>query len=148
MCSWISCFLWKYFPIVYFTMKVLVHRVLTNFLLFNYVMDHLWIYYMKHDDVVAQIVKNLPAMQKTQVRSLGREDLLEKGIATHYRILPKESHGQRSLVGYSAWDHRESDMTEWLILSLSCYQWVSLFVLHGKGNGLCVRLLHWCWVAV
>ena len=69
-------------------MRVLVHRVLTNFLLFNYVMDHLlWIYDMKHDDVVAQIVKNLPAMQKTQVRSLGREDPLEKGIATHYSIV-------------------------------------------------------------
>ena len=32
---------------------------------------------------VAQTVKNLPAMQETQVRSLGQEDLLEKGKATH-----------------------------------------------------------------
>ena len=31
--------------------------------------------------------KNLPAMQETQVRSLGREDPLEKGMATHSRIL-------------------------------------------------------------
>ena len=35
-----------------------------------------------------QMVKNLPAMQETQVQPLGREDLLEKGMATHYRILP------------------------------------------------------------
>ena len=37
--------------------------------------------------LVAQIVKNLPAMQETQVRSLGWEDLLEKGMATHSSIL-------------------------------------------------------------
>ena len=33
------------------------------------------------------MVKNLPAMQKTWVQSLGWEDALEKGIATHFRIL-------------------------------------------------------------
>ena len=37
--------------------------------------------------LVAQIVKTLPAMQKTQVRSLGQEDPLEKGMATHSSIL-------------------------------------------------------------
>ena len=37
--------------------------------------------------LVAQVVKNLPAMQETQVRSLCWEDLLEKGMATHSRIL-------------------------------------------------------------
>ena len=35
----------------------------------------------------AQIVKNLPAMQETQVQSLGWEDLLEKGMAIHSSIL-------------------------------------------------------------
>ena len=33
------------------------------------------------------MVKNLPAMQETQVRSLGREDLLEKGMVTHSSVL-------------------------------------------------------------
>ena len=33
------------------------------------------------------MVKNLPAMQETQVRSLGWEDLLEKGTATHSSVL-------------------------------------------------------------
>ena len=37
--------------------------------------------------LVAQTVKNLPAMWETQARSLGWEDLLEKGIATHSSIL-------------------------------------------------------------
>ena len=35
---------------------------------------------------MAQIVKNLPAMQETQVQSLGQEDPLEKGMATHSSI--------------------------------------------------------------
>ena len=34
-----------------------------------------------------QMVKNLPAMQETQVQSLGQEDPLEKGMATHSSIL-------------------------------------------------------------
>ena len=37
--------------------------------------------------LVAQVVKNLPAMQESQVLSLGREDPLEKEIATHSSIL-------------------------------------------------------------
>ena len=36
---------------------------------------------------MTQMVKNLPAMQETQVRSLGQEDPLEKGMATHSSIL-------------------------------------------------------------
>ena len=39
---------------------------------------------------MAQIAKNLPAMQETQVLSLGQEDLLEKGIATYSSILDWE----------------------------------------------------------
>ena len=37
--------------------------------------------------LVAQVVKNPPAMQETQVRSLGQGELLEKGMATHFSIL-------------------------------------------------------------
>ena len=40
--------------------------------------------------LVAQMVRNLPAMQETQVRSLGQEDPLEKGMATHSSILAWE----------------------------------------------------------
>jgi len=48
-----------------------------------------------------------------QVQSLGQEDPLEEGMATHSRrILAGESQGQRSLVGYSPWGSKESDMTE------------------------------------
>ena len=37
--------------------------------------------------MVAQIVMNLPAVQETWVQSLGQEDLLEKGTATHTNII-------------------------------------------------------------
>ena len=47
--------------------------------------------------LVAQMVKNLPAMQETWVQSLGQEDPLEKGKATYSRILnwriPRTDHG-------------------------------------------------------
>ena len=58
-----------------------------------------------------QRVKNPPAMPETWVRSLGWEDPLEEEMATHSSILAGESHGQRSLVGYSPRGHKESDTT-------------------------------------
>ena len=64
--------------------------------------------------MVAQRVKHLPAMQETWVRSLGQEDPLEKEMATHSSTLAWKCHGQRSLVDYSPWDRKESDMTEQL----------------------------------
>ena len=51
-------------------------------------------------------------MQETQLQSLGREEPLVKEMATHSVFLPGEFHGQRSLVGYSLWSHKGSDMTE------------------------------------
>ena len=45
------------------------------------------------------VVKNLPAVQKTQVQSLGQEDPLEKGMATHSSVFsPGKPHEQRSLM--------------------------------------------------
>ena len=64
------------------------------------------------DFLVVQTVKNLPAMQEIQVRSLGREDPLEKGMAIHSSILAWRIGGQRSLVGYSPWGGKELDTTE------------------------------------
>ena len=62
--------------------------------------------------LVAQTVRNLPAMQETQVQSLGREDPLEKRMAPTPLFLLGESHGERSLVGYSLWGREKSDLTE------------------------------------
>ena len=58
------------------------------------------------------MVKTLPAMWETQVPSLGWDDPLEEGMAAHSSGLPGESHGQRSLEGYSPWGRKESDTTE------------------------------------
>ena len=51
--------------------------------------------------LIAQSVKNLPAMQETVVLSVGREDPLEKEIQPTPVFLPGKSHGRRSLAGYS-----------------------------------------------
>ena len=56
--------------------------------------------------LVAQSIKKLPAVQETQVQSLGQEDPLEKEMATHSSILLGELRGQRRLVGYSPWSHK------------------------------------------
>ena len=64
--------------------------------------------------LVAQRLKHLPGMWETRVRSLGQEDSLEKEMAPTPVLLPGESHGGRSLVGYSPWRCKESDTTELL----------------------------------
>ena len=59
------------------------------------------------------MVKNPPAMQKTQGQSLGWEDALGGGHGNPLQNSCLENpHGQRSLAGYGPWDHKESDMTE------------------------------------
>jgi len=52
------------------------------------------------------MVKNVPAVQETWVQSLGWEDPLEKGMATHSSILAWRILWIRSLAGYSPWGHR------------------------------------------
>ena len=56
--------------------------------------------------LIAQLVKNLPAMQETQVGFVGQEDFLEKEMATHSSIL-----AWRILMDRGAWDCKESDTT-------------------------------------
>ena len=62
--------------------------------------------------MVAQLVKNLPAMQEIQVQSLGQEDPLEERMATHSSILAWESHGQRGAWRATVHGPRESDVTK------------------------------------
>ena len=61
---------------------------------------------------MAQTVKNLPAMLETLVRSLGQEDPLEKGMATHssilaWRIPQTEEPCRLQSIGYKEWDTTE-----------------------------------------
>ena len=57
---------------------------------------------------VGLVVKNPPA----DAGDASWEDLLEKEIATCSSIVPGKFHGQRSLVGYNPWGHKEVDTTE------------------------------------
>ena len=62
---------------------------------------------------MAQTLKNLPTMQEAWIQSLGQEDPLEKGMATHSNILAwripwTEEPGRL----YSPWGGKESDTTE------------------------------------
>ena len=47
-----------------------------------------------------------------RVQSLGQEDPIEKRMAIHSSVLTWKIHGQRSLMGYSSWGHKESVKTE------------------------------------
>ena len=61
---------------------------------------------------MAQIVKCLPAMGETWVRSLGQEDALEKEMATHSSTLAWKIPWMEEPGGHSPWGHKESDATE------------------------------------
>jgi len=56
--------------------------------------------------------KSLPSVQETQVRSLGQEDLLEKGMETRSSILAWRILWTGNWWGYSPGGHKESDKTE------------------------------------
>ena len=60
--------------------------------------------------LVAQMVKNLPTCWRP-VQSLSQEDPLEEEMATHANILPRESHEERSLAGYSLSEVVQSCLT-------------------------------------
>ena len=62
--------------------------------------------------LIAQMVKNLPAVQETQVRSLGREDALEKKMAIHSSILAWRIPWTEEPAVYSPWAPNEPDTTE------------------------------------
>ena len=62
--------------------------------------------------LVAQSVESAHSVEDPGVQSPGQEDPLEKEVATPGVFLPGRFHGQRNLVGYRPWGHKESDMTE------------------------------------
>ena len=63
-------------------------------------------------------------MRETWIRSLGQEDPLEKEMQSTPVSLPGESHGRRSLVGYSPRGRKESGTTERLHLTLPEEIWL------------------------
>ena len=78
--------------------------------------------------IVTSLSHSSPAIWETWVRSLGWEDPLKKGKATHSSVLPiPEFHGL-----YSPWGCKESDPTEWLARALSV-----------DGHLGCLHVLQW-----
>ena len=71
---------------------------------------------------MAQTVKNLPVMWDTRVRSLGWEEALEKGIATHSSILVWRIPQTEEPGGLQSWSRKELDMTEQLTLSFFTFK--------------------------
>ena len=99
--------------------------------------SHFCMSYKTVATLVAQMAKNLPVMQKTCVRSLGWEDTLEEGMATHSSSLAWRipvDRGQKSLMGYSPWVCKELDMTEQLS--------TSTHPLTKNTEGLCIFRAH------
>ena len=84
------------------------------------------LHYIHGASPVVQRVKCLPAMQETQVQSLGWEDPLEKAMATHSSTLAWKIPW-RSLVGYSPWGHKELDTTERLY---TCHLKINIEIMH------------------
>ena len=68
------------------------------------------LYYSFRASLVAQMVKNLPAMWETWVRSLDQEDPLEEEMATPSSILAWNIHGHWYLVSYSSWGHKSMEL--------------------------------------
>ena len=66
---------------------------------------------------MAQMVKNMPAMQENLVQSPGWEDPLKKGMATHSSILAGEFHGEEAWWAIVHGVTKESGMTEQLTVS-------------------------------
>ena len=67
--------------------------------------------------LVAMMVKNLCAVQETQIESLGQEDPLEKGMATHSCILAWRIPGTEKNGWLSLWGSKQCNTAEWLTLS-------------------------------
>ena len=79
-------------------------------------------YYVVWASLAAQMVKRLSAMLETRIRSLGREDPLEKEMATHSSTLAWKIPWTEEPAGYSPRGHKESDMT--LYFYFTCVVWV------------------------
>ena len=95
-----------------------------------------------------ELLKNLPAMQETWVWPLGQEDPRIRKIPWRREwpptpvFLPREFHGQRSLVGYSLWGSVESDTAERLyIIPKSVHLPSILGWSTGKYIGMSVKTL-------
>ena len=133
LCHWEAHF--KYFlagnkiaKLIYYCLTCLFHVFLISIFIYATIKTNMRFLDLESDlllaiislgaSLVVQMIKNLPAMKETWVPSLGQEDPLEKGMATHSTIPAWEIPRTEVLEGYNPWVHKESDMTEQLTFSL------------------------------
>ena len=93
--------------------------------------------------LVAQMVKNLPAMQETQVRSLSWEDPLEKGMATHSSLLAWRIPWTEEPGGLRSMGSQSPDMTERIctlqLINLLCLPCGTCINHPPQALGICSR---------
>ena len=94
------------------------------------------------------VVKNLPAnagdiRDAGLIPGLGRFPAEGHGKPLQYSCL-ENPHGQRSLVGYSTWGHKESDMTEQLSAAQHRAQYLSFLLAVGVARSTLVRQIPCC----
>ena len=83
--------------------------------------------------LVAKTVKRLPTTQETGFSPWVRKILWRRKWQPTPVFLPGESHGQRSLVSYSPWGRKESDMTERLHFPFTCESLGQTYLLVLEG---------------
>ena len=88
----------------------------------------------------AQMVKNLPVMQESQVQSWARKILWRRKWLPTPVLLPGKCHGQKSLAGYSPWGCKETGRTEQLththkLVQYSCIQHRQKEIQNRYNNG-------------
>ena len=103
--------------------------------MFHFLLEHGW------SSLVAQTVKNLPAVRETRDQSLGWEDLLEKGMATHssilaWTILWTEEPGKLQSMSLQRVRHDWSDLAH---TARGCFNVLRQFLLFDKVNQLYIR---------
>ena len=110
--------------------RLLLHKYLLRWQFLLKLASICWFHYSLHDSAylktiyinrasgympnsLAKMVKDLLAMQKTQVHPWVQRTPWRREWQSTPVFLPGEFHGQRSLAGDSPWGHKESETTEW-----------------------------------
>ena len=139
------CYSFLSWDTIYICNHMCVYKVINDTTMYTYVYTYTTLRYV-WSFLVAQIVKNLPAMQETRVDPLVGKIPWRRQWQSSPIFLPGEFHGQRNLAGYSPKGHKESVRTQWLTFSLS----LSLCNLTNKSHisvfapkrGFIIQLTH------